>query len=203
MMLTDLSEPAYDEAERCGSCGQPLGYWTRDHLTGLTDRWGWDLQAPPKHYEAMLRGEPIAVLMIDIDHFKWVNDEHGHVAGDAVLKATSRALRQVIGRGSLISRYGGDEFLALATGLDPTASGELADRVSDGIRAIAVETQATPTSRVTIRDLTVSIGVAVQVASSETSLHTLLLHADTALRGAKRTGRDRTNLVITSAHQHR
>jgi diguanylate cyclase (GGDEF)-like protein len=203
MLLTDLAAPAYDEAERCGACGQPLGYWTRDHLTGLADRWGWDLQAPPKHYEAMLRGEPVAVLIVDLDHFKWVNDEYGHVAGDAVLKATSRTLRKAIGRGSLISRYGGDEFLALVSGLDPASAGELADRVSDGIRKMVVETQATPTWLVTIRKLTASIGVAVQVTPTETSLHTLVLHADTALREAKRHGRDRTDLVITGTHAHR
>src|SRR6266496_2647830 len=75
--------------ERCASCGQPTGYWAKDRLTGLPDRWGWDDLAPAVFAHALRRRRTVALLMVDIDRFKQVNDEFGHVAGDLVLQAVS------------------------------------------------------------------------------------------------------------------
>ena len=174
-------------AQWCGSCGQPVGFWGTDRLTGLADRWGWDLQAPRFHYEAIRFGKPVAVLAVDLNRFKQVNDRYGHLAGDAVLHATGEVLRRVADRADLIARYGGDEFLVLAAGHDTPAATALADRLTDQLAAMTVTTQATRAAAVTIDDITASIGVAVQRADDDSSLHELVLDADTALRQAKRT----------------
>ena len=174
-------------AQWCGSCGQPVGFWGTDRLTGLADRWGWDLQAPRLHYEAIRFGKPVAVLAVDLNRFKQVNDRYGHLAGDAVLHATGEVLRRVADRADLIARYGGDEFLVLAAGHDTPAATALADRLTDQLAAMTVTTQATRAAAVTIDDITASIGVAVQHADDDSSLHELVLDADTALRQAKRT----------------
>lgn len=174
-------------ARWCGSCGQPVGFWGTDRLTGLADRWGWDLQAPRFHYEALRFGKPVAVLAVDLNRFKQVNDRYGHLAGDAVLHATGEVLRSVADRADLIARYGGDEFLILAAGHDTPAATALADRLTDHLAAMTVTTQATRTAAVTIDNITASIGVAVQRADDDSSLHELVLDADTALRQAKRT----------------
>ncbi|HEY2696174.1 MAG TPA: GGDEF domain-containing protein [Pseudonocardiaceae bacterium] len=176
-------------AQWCGSCGQPVGFWGTDRLTGLADRWGWDLQAPRFHYEAIRFGRPVTVLAVDLDRFKQVNDRYGHLAGDAVLHATGDVLRRVADRADLIARYGGDEFLVLSSGCDTAAATALADRLADSLATMTVTTQATRSVAVTIDNITASIGVAVQRSDDDSSLHELVLDADTALRQAKRTGR--------------
>jgi diguanylate cyclase (GGDEF)-like protein len=176
-------------AQWCASCGQPVGFWGTDRLTGLADRWGWDLQAPRLHYEAIQFGRSITVLAVDLNRFKQVNDRHGHLAGDAVLHAAGEVLRQAADWADLIARYGGDEFLVLASGTDTEAATALAEHVSDSLAGMVVRTQATRAAAVTIDNITASIGVAVQLADDDSSLHELVLDADTALRNAKRTGR--------------
>ena len=173
-------------AHWCGSCGQPVGFWGTDRLTGLADRWGWDLQAPRFHYEAIRFGRPVAVLAVDLNRFKQVNDRYGHLAGDAVLHATGDVLRSVASWADLIARYGGDEFLVLASGCDTAAATALADCLAESLAAMTVTTQATRAAAVTIDNITASIGVAVQRADDDSSLHELVLDADTALRKAKR-----------------
>jgi diguanylate cyclase (GGDEF)-like protein len=158
-------------------------------LTGLSDRWGWDLQAPRIHYEAVRFGRPVAVLAVDLNRFKQINDRYGHEAGDAVLGAAGTVLRQAASWADLIARTGGDEFLVLASEIDTSAATALAERVAEAMAKMIVTTRATRTSTITISNTTAAIGVAVQPAGDDSSLHDLVLDADTALRRAKRTGR--------------
>src|ERR1700756_685882 len=85
--------PERDHQEVCATCGQPLGYWAVDRLTGLLDRWGWDTYAPEALRGAHERRQPLALLLLDLDHFKAINDRYGHVAGDMVLHAVAEVLQ--------------------------------------------------------------------------------------------------------------
>jgi diguanylate cyclase (GGDEF)-like protein len=174
----------------CRACGQPLGYWAIDWLTGLLDRWGWDEHAPRAHNDACQGRRSIALLAIDLDRFKRINDEHGHPVGDAVLQSAATVLQQATRTTDLVSRYGGDEFLVLAPDLDLDGALTLGGRIHQGIRTTATTAQSAYGRPVTISDLTASVGLAVQHPERPTALFDLVLQADTALRHAKRLGRD-------------
>jgi len=176
--------------DRCRACGQPLGYWAVDWLTGLLDRWGWEDHAPRTHDDARQQGTPIALLAIDLDRFKRINDDHGHPAGDAVLRSIADVLRRVTRTTDLISRYGGDEFLVLAPGTDLDGALALGRRIHEGIRTATTTAESAYGRRITIVDLTASVGIAVQYPEHQLALFDLVLQADTALRHAKRLGRN-------------
>lgn len=143
--------------------------------------------------DATLRGgRPVSVLMLDLDHFKRVNDTHGHAAGDAVLAAFAALLRSLLRQSDLFARYGGEEFAVLA----PNAGGRQALELAERIRQ-AVERLEVPVEGKRLR-FTVSIGAAslqprpaAQVHGSVETLEALLGHADEALYAAKAAGRNR------------
>ncbi|CAM3896331.1 GGDEF domain-containing protein [Kibdelosporangium persicum] len=171
----------------CGSCGHPHGPWATDRLTMLLDRWGWDAEAP----RLLASCSTTALVVIDLDNFKHVNDKHGHVAGDAVLRAVADALRQNTRKGDLLGRYGGhggDEFLILLpeTVLDEALA--VTERVRQAIRALVVPAPVQG-GTVTIDSITASFGVAI--GGPDSSLEALIVEADTALRTAKKSRRGR------------
>ncbi|HEX3780600.1 MAG TPA: GGDEF domain-containing protein [Pseudonocardiaceae bacterium] len=180
---------------RCRTCGQSPDSWATDRLTGLANRWGWDTSGPQIHGDAHRRGEPVALLAVDIDHFKRVNDEYGHPAGDAILSAVAAVLREVTRPTDLSCRYGGDEFLVLAPGLDVEATSAMATEIRAGIKALVITARAAIDWTVTLSEITASIGAAVHLPGSEFALTELLLHADTGLREAKRGGRDKAGVA--------
>lgn len=136
----------------------------------------------------------IAVLMIDIDHFKSINDQYGHAAGDAVLAELAACLKDVIRETDQAYRYGGEEFLVLLE--LPTADGAeiAAQRMLEAIRALSI---ALPGGVVV--KLTVTIGVALAV--DEVPMDTIIHNADQALYKGKEAGRDR--FVIAPAHHYK
>lgn len=146
-----------------------------DQLTALSNRAGCALGLE----EAIESDETFSLLLIDIDHFKRVNDEHGHLIGDQVLVAVADALRRRLRRDDLVARWGGEEFLVLLmrTGL------ERAERIAEELR-LAVESQASAFAS----PLTVSIGVATR--THESSIDVVLKRCDDALYAAKRGGRN-------------
>ncbi|ALG08824.1 GGDEF domain-containing protein [Kibdelosporangium phytohabitans] len=171
----------------CDSCGRPHGRWATDRLTLLLDRWGWDEQAP----HVLAASPSTALVVVDLDNFKRVNDRYGHVAGDAVLKAVADTLRQRTRKGDLVGRYGGhggDEFLILLpdTVLDEALA--VTERVRQDIRSLVVEA---PTHGGTVRIDTITASFGVAAGNPTTDIQTLIVEADTALRHAKKTGRDR------------
>jgi diguanylate cyclase (GGDEF)-like protein len=178
----------------CDSCGQPLGFWAVDRLTGLLDRWGWDTEAPRSLARAYRSGRPAALLLVDLDRFKEVNDQFGHHAGDELLRSVARVLRESTADGHLVGRYGGhggDEFLVLLPDTDLHGALAVAARIRQGIGALVVDARVDTGTTVTIQQLTASIGVRVRGHGEDTDLAALVMDADTALRDAKRRGRNR------------
>jgi diguanylate cyclase (GGDEF)-like protein len=185
-------EPMRSGHRRCDSCGQLMS----DPPTGLIERWHWDEVAADTVAKARGRGESIALIMIDLDRFKDVNDSFGHLAGDAVLRGVADVIRDCTREGDLACRYGGsagDEFLVLlpASELDEALS--VAERIRAGINGMSVTAKVTRELSATIEGQTASIGVATYSLGDlvELDLEDLMLDADVSLRAAKRHGRDR------------
>lgn len=188
---TDGSSPG----ERCASCGQPVGYWATDRLTGLLDRWGWDDKAPDALGRARRRGQPAALLIIDLDYFKRINDEFGHLAGDAFLRSSAGVIRAATGDAGLAGRYGGDEFLGLLPGADTVTALAVAERIRDGIRGMRIRVEAADGTAAGITGRTASIGIAGGDLVAGVDLVDLLREADDALREAKLAGGDRVRVA--------
>ncbi|MET0236283.1 MAG: GGDEF domain-containing protein [Kibdelosporangium sp.] len=186
----------HDAGTCCTTCGQPIGYWAIDRLTGLLDRWGWDTYAPETLRRAHERRQPLALLLLDLDHFKETNDRYGHVAGDMVLHAIAEVLRGCCREDDVVGRYGGhggDEFLALLPTTNRDRAMAVAERVLDGVKTLRVGVPDVDRgARATLTGLSVSIGVALYVPARgiEPKLADLVLEADAALLVAKREGRD-------------
>lgn len=154
-----------------------------DPLTKLPNRASLDAALAPRERAAASAPHAIAVLFIDIDHFKAINDRHGHDAGDRCLMAVAGALRDGCRAADLIARYGGEEFVVVAEGLSEAAAVARAEALRAAIERLRIDLGA---HAVTV---TVSIGVAV-AHGAETPAATLI-RADIALYEAKRNGRNR------------
>jgi diguanylate cyclase (GGDEF)-like protein len=153
-----------------------------DALTRLPNRRRFDGDIEAEWERCRRYGRPLSMIMLDLDHFKALNDEHGHVYGDEVLRATSSALTKVLRTSDTAYRYGGEEFAILLreTGLEDAE--EVAERLRDAVAALEV---ARPGVRVTA-----SLGVAERLSTMSHQTE-LVTKADTALYAAKNRGRDR------------
>jgi diguanylate cyclase (GGDEF)-like protein len=159
---------------------------TRDGLTGLLNRRHFHEAGDRQIRTEMRFGRPVAAMMLDIDHFKSVNDGHGHAVGDEVIRAVADRLIEVLRESDLVSRYGGEEFAVLLAGPTVEGAASVADRVRAAIADRAVATAAGPLT------VTVSIGVAyVTEPGADPGLAAVLELADRALYEAKRAGRNR------------
>jgi diguanylate cyclase (GGDEF)-like protein len=156
-----------------------------DAKTGLLNAGAWQREAAVEVARATPAQTPLAVAIADIDHFKAVNDTHGHLAGDAVLAAVSAAMRDLLRDCDLCGRFGGEEFALLLPRTTAAQALEITERIRQGISQLAIPRDGTAAIRVTI-----SIGVAVPGQARRT-LDDLLAAADHALYQAKRSGRDR------------
>ncbi len=164
-------------------------YATRDGLTELYNRRHFDAEFPKELSRSQREGRPLSLLMIDLDHFKAVNDTFGHPAGDLVLKEVTRAIRRELREIDLLCRYGGEEFCAVLPGC---ASGE-AVAVAERIRA-AVESLPWGGRSALPSAVTVSVGVAT-FPRPHSNPQALLQAADEALYVAKKRGRNRVAAV--------
>jgi diguanylate cyclase (GGDEF)-like protein len=166
---------------------------TTDELTGALTRRALIEAAPRVLQRAERDGRPMAAMMIDIDHFKAINDRHGHATGDAVLQAVAAALRQQLRPDALLARWGGEEFV-IVLGVDDERSTRL---VAERLRR-AVEAPPAPPAPGAMAKLpaaTVSIGVSWFVA--EDDLARALARADAAMYRAKRSGRNRVEFAVS------
>jgi diguanylate cyclase (GGDEF)-like protein len=131
-----------------------------------------------------------AVLMVDLDHFKRLNDTYGHQAGDDVLNSVAHVLQTTTRRNDIVARFGGEEFSILLPGVTEEEAWQAAERIRDQIAALTVITTNLHGSPTTISGVTASIGVAT-THHADTSVDDLLVHADRWLYQAKERGRNR------------
>lgn len=157
---------------------------TRDHLTGLLNRRAIDAALDQELRRRARSGGSLAVLMIDVDHFKTFNDRCGHAAGDECLVAIARSLTRVTRQGQdVVGRYGGEEFLVLLTGTGIAEAERVADKLREAVRGVRVHGSA--------EAVTVTVGMAAVAAPMEIDRESLLRRADAALYRGKLAGRDR------------
>lgn len=193
--------PALVSARRVDVRGEPaLVIWLHDHsqrkrlenelqrlattdpLTGLANRRAFFERGQPALEAARRYGQPTSLLMIDVDHFKAVNDRHGHGVGDAMLRLLADRLREVLRQADLIARIGGEEFAALMPQTALEAAQQAAERLREACDGLAPDASGGAA-------ISISAGVA-EWRSGETLDH-LLERADAALYRAKRAGRNR------------
>ncbi len=149
-----------------------------DELTGLYNRRVFDRRLDETLAEAARTGEPMALLMLDVDNFKSYNDTWGHPCGDAVLRTLGRVLMDASRDGDVATRYGGEEFAVICPGTDVDGAAALAARILEAMRA----------TEWPMRAVTASIGIAVEDGEGAAAL---MERADFALYAAKRAGKDR------------
>ena len=159
----------------------------QDPLTGVYNRQHVERRAEAILDDAAQTGEAVGMLLVDLDEFKQLNDTHGHLAGDAVLRELTERIRSLIRPVDVLGRYGGDEFVFLLREATREHCRDVAERIR---RSIADESLAPDDTVPT----TVSIGAVHRPADAETDLLTLLERADGALYQAKEAGKNRVQL---------
>jgi diguanylate cyclase (GGDEF)-like protein len=167
-----------------------------DSKTGLLNPGTWEREASSEIARAIRTRTPLAVALVDVDHFKMVNDTYGHVAGDAALKTIAQTFKAFLREYDLAGRFGGEEFVLLLPQTTPAAAYRIAQRMREHIAAtpiLASDDPEAPPLR-----LTVSIGVAA-LSDRGDQITDLLAAADTALYRAKAAGRDQVWMVTDTA----
>lgn len=155
---------------------------TTDALTGAYNRYAFEPIAETALAQIDRRHLPVSLLMIDLDHFKTINDRHGHLIGDEVLRTVTQLIRRELRAGDVLARYGGEELSLLLPDTDAAAARQIGERLR-----FLVETTVMPGRRDPVR-LTASFGLAT--AERSMSLHDLIHAADVALYQAKANGRN-------------
>ena len=156
-----------------------------DALTFLPNRRKIIVDLQEEVIRAARYNTPLSISMVDIDHFKQVNDTYGHAAGDETLRAIAARLREQIRHPDTIGRYGGEEFLIVLPNSELSAAQEQASRLCNHIRNLQVEA-----IKQKLISITVSIGVA-QFKYGQENWEQFLHRADTAMYAAKNSGRNR------------
>ncbi|MGM0556463.1 MAG: diguanylate cyclase, partial [Myxococcota bacterium] len=164
---------------------------TIDELTGIANRRRFFDLAAREFNRAKRYGYPLSALMLDIDHFKSVNDQHGHAVGDAVLREVARTCADCLREGDILGRYGGEEFVAV---LPQTSLRKAAENVAGRLRESVDDTEVD--TRSGMIHVTISIGV-VQLSPADRDIDALINRADEALYQAKDAGR---NAVVALDH---
>ncbi|MET0706727.1 MAG: diguanylate cyclase [Tardiphaga sp.] len=180
VVLRDIARPAYDTDDL-------RRLLTQDHLTGAANRARFQHLFERAQQAWNEHGTPLSLIMLDIDHFKRVNDNHGHLTGDLVLVGFAKVIAAAIRPTDVFARLGGEEFAVLISGTLAEAS-EMAERLRGLVAAMRVPT---PEGELSI---TVSLGCATAALDDD-----LLRTADAALYIAKQTGRNRVHTTDSSA----
>jgi diguanylate cyclase (GGDEF)-like protein len=163
-----------------------------DDLTKTFNRRHFFQMAEIEWERSRRHARPLALLILDVDNFKAVNDRYGHVAGDGLLRSIAKQCRLCLRKTDLLGRFGGDEFVILLSETDVDGATETAERIRRAIEATSVEI-----SGMDIR-ITASVGLA-SLSSESPSVDALLAGADAALYAAKKKGRNRVEVAPSSS----
>jgi diguanylate cyclase (GGDEF)-like protein/PAS domain S-box-containing protein len=186
--LQDITERMQFQAELQRANEQLAELSVTDGLTGVGNRRFFDQCLASEWARSMRQEQSLALLMIDIDHFKLYNDAYGHLSGDNCLREVARILNTCICRpGELLMRYGGEEFAVLLLDTDIAGATVVARRCLERIRHAGQPHKNSPTAG----HVTLSVGIASVIPHKDISEQDLLEQADAALYEAKRQGRDR------------
>ena len=164
-----------------------------DSLTGLYNRQVLNEELARTLAQAKRSHQPMAILMMDLDYFKRVNDEHGHLAGDACLHHAAQRMQQRMRNNDLLARFGGEEFAAILSDTDLAGAAELAEQLRADLASHPCPHEGTNIA------LSLSIGVCALVPQADSNSEQLLRRADQALYRAKAAGRNRVECYEASA----
>ena len=157
-----------------------------DGLTGLLNRRGFDGRSASEFARSARSGEPISVLIADVDRFKAYNDTYGHPQGDECLKDVGQCLKDSLRRpADIAARYGGEEFVALLPGTTPEGALSVAETFRNAVRKLHI-----PHSGSELRRVTVTVGIATHIAGDDELPGDVVRRADRALYTGKANGRD-------------
>lgn len=165
-----------------------------DVKTGLLNMRGWSDAAERAAARTRRAGDSMALLMIDLDHFKWINDTYGHPAGDDVLQQVGQILMKAVRPSDIVGRFGGEEFVVLLLDTDRVAAAHAAERIRSTIASAEIHTTGRRGSPVTISERTTSVGISIYGEHGST-LTELLHAADEAVYEAKHHGRDQVRFA--------
>jgi two-component system, cell cycle response regulator len=162
---------------------------THDALTGISNRPSVLEAVSREQFRQVREGGSFGVIFADIDHFKSVNDTHGHLSGDEVLREVTQRMVGCVRPYDTVGRYGGEEFLIVAPSLDGTGALGLAERIRQAIESVPISTSSGEVR------VTASLGVAVSSRDKPLESDALLRSADEALYRAKDQGRNQSKLA--------
>jgi diguanylate cyclase (GGDEF)-like protein len=177
----------YDSVELAAAC-ETYALTVRDPLTGVYNRRYLQDRLWSEAAYCRRHRTPLSLILLDIDHFKRINDVYGHSIGDDALRTLASTLLQLTRQEDVLARYGGEEFALIARGIDREGTLAFAERIRRGVES---QRLATPSGLVTF---TVSVGVAHSENGDDSDVQTLLETADRALYSAKEAGRNRVSL---------
>jgi diguanylate cyclase (GGDEF)-like protein len=170
------------------------GLSATDALTGIANRRTFDERLAVEVARANRYGTPLSLVMVDLDHFKELNDRFGHLAGDEVLKRVAALVDREKRLGDVVARFGGEEFAAILPHTEPRAALAWAERVRQLIAGTEVRSDAGALT------VTASFGIAGAIPATE-QVHALIENADQALYEAKSQGRNRVVAATDGTHR--
>ena len=168
-----------------------------DRKTGLLTASTWEQEAATEIARAVRTRIPVALALVDIDHFKLVNDTYGHLVGDKALRAVTDAMRTQLRSYDLAGRFGGEEFAILLPHAREADALNVAEKIRSHIAGLSIPVRDNDESGPSVK-VTVSVGVAALNGESR-ELTDMLAAADAALYHAKETGRNKTHVVTARA----
>jgi diguanylate cyclase (GGDEF)-like protein len=165
-----------------------------DALTGVANRRSFDEGLERLWKQAFAEHRPLALIMIDVDHFKRFNDHYGHQAGDICLQKVASTVQDCVRSGDIVARYGGEEFAVIVPEASPPRALTVAERILDGVRALQLRHEGLGADRI----VTVSLGVASLIPRDSDGMRSLVELADHFLYAAKNEGRNRLKVGTVS-----